>query len=320
VSMSTLKLKKWLMPALKLAIVALVVWFVRDTLLKAWNEIGQEQWHFDWLWMAIAGALYLVGLLPAALFWHRVLHVLGQKVRLGETLRAYYIAHLGKYVPGKAMVVIIRAGMVRSQRVHVGVAAASVFFETLTMMAVGAFLAAGIVAARLREESLWFWIAIGMMALSGLPTLPPIFRRLARLAGVGKSDPDVAEKLGKLGYGTLILGWICMAVVWIILGLSLWATFRAMGIEHISPWQYLPSYVASVSMALVAGFVALIPGGLVVREGVMLELLTRLFEVNAAEAAIASALLRLIWLMAELVISVILYIGWTFAKCRVGLT
>ncbi len=69
-----------------------------------------------------------------------------------NTLRAYYIGHLGKYVPGKAMVVILRTVMVRGHRVDAAVAAVSVFFETLTMMAVGAFMAAGILAVRLRKE------------------------------------------------------------------------------------------------------------------------------------------------------------------------
>ena len=81
---------------------------------------GEYSWDFDPGWLGLAGVLYLLGLLPAGLFWHRVLLVLGQDARLGETLRAYYIGHLGKYVPGKAMVVVIRAGLIRSHRVHDG--------------------------------------------------------------------------------------------------------------------------------------------------------------------------------------------------------
>jgi glycosyltransferase 2 family protein len=311
---SRAKLKKWLVPVLKLAVVLLVLWFVRGTLLAAWQEIGQEQWHFDWLWLTISGILYLAGLLPAALFWHRVLRVLGQNARLDQTLRAYYLSHLGKYVPGKAMVVVIRSGAICGGGVNVGVAAVSVFFETLTMMAVGSFLAAGIVALRVRDESLLFWLALGMMVASGVPTIPYVFRRLARLAGVGKSDPAVAENLAKLGFGTLVLGWVCMAAVWVMLALSLWAAFRAMGIEHLGPWEHLSGYVASVSLAMVAGFVALIPGGLGVREVVLLKLLIRLFDINAAEAAVASALLRLVWLVAELLISIMLYIGHLFRQ------
>ena len=300
--------KKWLKAAIKLLILGLVVWAVHGTLLDAWDQLGEHPWHLQPGWLAIAGGLYLLGLLPAGLFWHRVLRVLGQEAQLGETLRAYFIGHLGKYVPGKAMVVVLRAGLIRSHRVDTGVAAVSVFFETLTMMAVGACIAAGILAARLRDERLLFWGAVALMAAAGLPTLPPIFKRLVRLAGVGKSDPATAEKLEKLGYGTLAIGWAAMALAWVMLGLSLWATFRAAEIHGLGPLEHLSSYTASVSLAMVAGFLSLIPGGLGVRDVILVKLIVRLFQICAGPAAVASGLLRLIWLVSELIISVILYI------------
>ena len=42
-----------------------------------------------------------------------------------------------------------------------------------------------------------------MMAAAGLPTLPPVFSRLARLAGVGRGNPAAAEKLAGLRYPLL---------------------------------------------------------------------------------------------------------------------
>ena len=299
--------KKWLKTAIKLLIVIVVFWAIRGTLLDAWGKMGQYEWHLEPQWLVVAGVLYLLGLLPAGLFWHRVLRVLGQEARLGETLRAYFIGHLGKYVPGKAMVVVLRAGLIRSHRVDTGIAAVSVFFETLTMMAVGACIAAGIIAAQLGHKQFLFYGAVGLMLVAGLPTLPPIFRRLVRLAGVGKSDPTTGEKLEKLGYGTLAVGWGAMCVVWVMLGLSLWATFRAIGIDDLGPVEYLSHYTAAVSLSMVAGFLSLIPGGLGVRDGILIELIVPLFGVVAAQAVVAGALLRLVWLVSELILSIILY-------------
>lgn len=298
--------KKWLMTAVKVLIVLAVLLAVRHTITGALAELGQYRWSLDPLWLVFAGVLYLVGLLPAGLFWHRVLLVLGQDARLGETLRAYYVGHLGKYVPGKAMVVVIRAGLIRSRRVDTGVAAVSVFFETLTMMAVGALIAAAILAAAFRDQTLLFLAAVGLMVLAGLPTLPPIFKRLVRLAGVGKGDPSTGKKLDNLGYGTLLLGWASMSLVWILLGLSLWAVLRATGRTHGGPIGQLHLYTAAVSLAMVAGFLSLVPGGAVVREAVLAELMVpRLGKVIALVGAL---LLRLVWLLSELVISGILYL------------
>ncbi len=307
--------KRWLFRAVKLLIVALVVWAVWDTLDQAWDQLGEYRWQCRPAWLVVAGALYLVGLLPAAVFWHRVLLVLGQEARFGEILRAYYVGHLGKYVPGKAMVVIIRTGMIRGRRVDTAVAAVSVFVETLTMMAAGAFLAAAILAVWFRGQSLTFYGSLGLMVVAGLPTLPPVFKRLVRLAGVGKSDPAIGQKIDKLGYRTLLAGWLLMILAWGLLGLSYWATLHAMGVPGLSPLRDLPYYTASVSLAMVVGFLLLVlPGGLGIREAALVEVMIPYLEqelrlpAHAQLAAWASAaVLRLVWVISELVASAVLY-------------
>ena len=268
-------------------IVALVAWFVRGTLMKAWEQIGQQTWHWPpfWTaaaWLAAAGGIYLVGLLPAATYWHYILRVLGQDVHWSETLKAYYIGHLGKYVPGKALVVVIRTGMVRSQRVNTAVAAVSVFVETLTLMAVGAFLAAGVLACACRENAFCFGAHIGLMIVSGFPVLPPVFRQLTRLVQVGKSDAATAANLARLKFGHLFIGFLCMTLSWLLMANSLWATFRAIGITDYGPIDYAPEFVAAVALALAVGFLSFIPAGLGVRDLVLVELLVRLFRLGSA--------------------------------------
>jgi uncharacterized membrane protein YbhN (UPF0104 family) len=309
-------IKKWLMRAGKLLVVVVVFWFVRHTIFEALDQLGEYPLQLHPGWLVAAVGIYLLGLLPAGLFWHRVMVTLGQDARLLETLRAYYIGHLGKYVPGKAMVIVIRAGLIRSQRVNTGVAAASVFYETLTMMSVGAFLAAGILAVWFREQLFLCLVAVGLMFAAGLPILPPVFRRLAKLARIGRSDPQIAEKLERLGIGTLFSGVLAMAVSWLLLGISFWAVLRAMNIEDAGLASQLPLYIASVSLAMVAGFLSLIPGGVVIRELVLTELIAPHF--GNVVAFVSAIILRLVWLGGELLVSGVLYFifpqKWRFSS------
>ncbi len=300
--------KKRLLLVAKVLVLVMVVWFVHGTLLDAWRQLGKYQWSLNPWWLAAACGFYLAGLLPAGIFWWRLLRVCGQDARLGETLRAYYIGHLGKYVPGKAMVVVLRAGLIHSHRVDPGIAAASVFAETLTMMAVGAGLAAAVLAVRVHDAQELFWGAVGLAIASLAPTIPPVFRRLARMAGVGRSQPAVAENLQRLGYTTLLGGWLGMLVVWACLSLSFWATIRALGVGDLGPAEHFTGYLAAVSLSMVAGFLSLIPGGLGVRDAILLKLTSRLLPLAAAQATLAAIMLRLIWLLSELVISGILYV------------
>jgi glycosyltransferase 2 family protein len=307
-------MKKALLIAAKLLIVALVAWFVRGTLVSAWRQIGEHPLEIHPVWLVLSGAIYLVALLPAGWYWHHVLKTLGQEAGLGETLRAYYLGHLGKYVPGKAMVIILRTGLIRSHRVETALAVVSVFYETLTMMAVGSFLAVGILAFRLQEDRTMLWASFGFMLLAGLPTLPPIFRLILCTMQIvkRKTSPNPRSlypfpaPARNLTYQTVLIGWFAMFFTWAGMAASLWAVFRSCGLEF-GLIDHFPDYAAAVSLSVVAGFLALIPGGLGVRDMILAVLLVRLFQIGEAPAAVASGLLRIVWLVAELIVFAILY-------------
>jgi uncharacterized membrane protein YbhN (UPF0104 family) len=109
------------------------------------------------------------------------------------------------------------------------------------------------------------------------------------------------------GAGAMTIGWFCM-------GLSLWAVLRSMGLAEADLTAEWPRYTASVSLAMVAGFLSLIPGGAVVREAILAALMVpHLGEiapsVSAEAAALVSAvLLRLVWLGSEVLISGLLFV------------
>jgi uncharacterized membrane protein YbhN (UPF0104 family) len=80
---------------------------------------------------------------------------------------------------------------------------------------------------------------------------------------------------------------------------------RALGVAEASPIAQLPLHTAAVTLATVTGFVSFVPGGAVVREAVLTELMIP--HLGGAVALLSAILLRLVWLVAELVISGILY-------------
>jgi uncharacterized membrane protein YbhN (UPF0104 family) len=290
---------------LRLLVLTAVVWAVQRTLRIGLADLGKQHWQFQPGWLILSGLLYLVSMLPCGIFWHRVLRAMGQDARLGETLRAYYIGHLGKYVPGKALVVVLRAGLIRSHRVDTTVAAVSVFFETFTMMAVGAFVSAAILAAGSQRPWFLLLVALAAIVVVGLPTLPPVFRWLIRFPAVARRNPAQTEWIARLGYRTLLTGWVLITGGWFTMGVSLWAAHRGLGVgnpELLGQWAF---YTACVSLATVIGFVSMIPGGLGVRDVFMAQLLVPHF--GASVALVIAVVLRLVWLVAEVIISGILY-------------
>lgn len=321
--------RKWIMLCAKLAILGLVVWGVRRSLSGGIEQLREHPISIDYRWLVVAGGVYLLGMLPSGFFWYRILHRLDQRPRLGETLRAYYIGHLGKYVPGKALVVILRTGLIRSRRVDATLAAVSVFLETLTMMAVGALVAAILLGLLFRDQWQNVLLALVMAVGAGVPTLPRVFRFLVGRMGITKFNPDVLKKLQNIDLRLMAIGWVGIAFGWFLLGLSLWATLRAMGL-HGDSASDLALLTATVALAMVGGFLSLIPGGLGVRDALVIHLVMLYLshagaspanltaaDTPQAHAIVAAVLLRIVWLVAELLIAGVVYVaGMSFTSSR----
>jgi uncharacterized membrane protein YbhN (UPF0104 family) len=313
-------LKKQLILAAKILIVLAVVSWVAWELRKSWDKASLIQWSPDYFWLTMAGVFYAVGYLPAALFWRYSMQTLGQAPGFYESLRAYYIGHLGKYIPGKAMVVIIRSGLLDHTKTHASVAAAAVFLETLTMMAVGAFLAALIILlyrntsyGDIPHGNYLTLLAVGMMIAAGLPIFPPFFRKVARKLGVGKKDPEIDAKLAGLTLKTLLVGWVLLIPAWFLLGLSLWASIRGIGIEAEPLLDVLPRFTLAAAFSMVLGFVLMVPGGLGVREFAMAQVLITYFAAHpsdadpASQAIVVAGVQRIVSILTELFISALLW-------------
>ena len=207
-------------------------------------------------------------------YWHRVLRALGQASTGMIALRAFWIGHLGKYVPGKLLVVVLRSALVGSPRRHHGLIVLSVFVETLTYMSVGALLAAGILVIRFRGQWKLQLIAAGFVLLFTALMAPPVTRRL--VAGMqGRRDRTATTAPLQLPARLLAEGWGASVVSWSLASASLWATLNALpGIVPV-PFSFdvMLRLTAALTLAVVAGFASLLPGGLGVREWVLHQLM-----------------------------------------------
>ncbi|MDR3183452.1 MAG: flippase-like domain-containing protein [Planctomycetaceae bacterium] len=298
----------------KIVIVLAVSAYLAWELHKSWGKIHQTDWQANYLWLTLAGVFYIAAFVPSAVFWRYAMRSFGQSPGLYESFRAYYIGHLGKYVPGKALPVIIRAGLLDSAKTQPAAAAAAVFLETLTMMSAGAFLAALYAAVLLRNTptpygyGLPLLLSAAIMLLAALPVLPPVFRLIAK-----KVLPKTHSESLRLTFMTLLTGYLLMIPLWLMLGLSLWAVIHGIGISV--PFSEYPQFTAAAAFAMVFGFISMVPGGLGTREFMLVQILTAYFATlpDISEPAAATALAitaagvqRLVSIIAELIVSALL--------------
>jgi glycosyltransferase 2 family protein len=302
--------------AIKAILTVLVLVFVGRHVDRTWHELldrGQTP-RIDWAWFSVSVAVYLIGLAAFGVFFWRIMKAGKTPTLLPPALRAYLISHLGKYVPGKAMVVVMRAGLVAPYGARPATAAFATLYETLVMMAAGGLVASAGFAigsgpsarvpvplfggSEIEAPLALMGLALGLAFL--VVVWPSVFPGLAGLARVPL--PNVGpDALPKFSLRLLAEGLAWSVLGWVLLGLSQVAVIRALSTDGlaISAW---PLAIASVALATVAGFVVPIaPGGLGVREWVLWTALASTIDRDLA--VVAALLLRLAWVLGEVLVA-----------------
>ncbi len=289
----------------KAAVALIVAYGIQKSLTAAWHELSQQKLNVDFAWLVACGVFYLAGLIPAALYWHWLMQTLGQPVPRFAAFRAHSIGHLGKYVPGKAMVFVLRIGLLPAANRNVISASLAVFYETINLMSVGATLGAILLMTSFAVSKSLVIAVVAMALVSASATFPPVLSGLGRWALRLRPQWSIGAELTKIGYRHFVVGWCVSLLVWLCWGLSFWANLRALLPAEQVPLSEFPFYLASISLAVVAGFASMIPAGVFVREAVLLELLDTHYP--AGTALVAAVMIRAVWLLSELFLSVILY-------------
>ena len=253
--------------------------------------------QIDYRWWIVAVTVYLFSMLLSAAFWQRVLIAFKQEPKFIDAVAAFFTSQLGKYVPGKAMVVVIRTDMICGQHVNTKPAAASVFVETLTWLFTGAAIASVLLIIKFQEHPALQITAAVLTIAAGILTWPSVFQKIAtKVSSIGKAKTN--NVFTGLNLKTMSQGWLLLSIGWCFNGASLWMVIRGIPGCELQPEHFWLT-LACVSLATVAGFVSLLPGGIGVRELVLIPLLGP--TIGPANAIIAAIVIRLVWLASELV-------------------
>lgn len=285
------------------------------------NSQGRIEGSIGWPWLLLAALTYGLGWLPAVWFWRALLENHGYSLGWKSSLSSHYCGHVGKYVPGKAVVVMIRAALIRRDKIPTSVAVVTATYETLASMAAGGLLVLlllpwvfdieqvhGVLVSldlnqRISAEDIADWRVIStiVIAISALASLPVLARLMSIVAG--KLKPSSDRPARKPSLKLLFLGLVVLTFGWWIHGLSLGCALRAVAPDQFS-WLSWPVWTCAVTAATVGGFVILVaPGGLGIREAIIVAFLLTMPGLSSAEAVATAVLLRLAWFSLELVIA-----------------
>lgn len=302
----------------------------RATLSRSLPEIR----NFDGVFLILAVFFYGFGLMPSGLLLDQATRTFGHRPPLDLSLAAQTIGHIGKYVPGKALVVVLRASVLGRAGVPFRDSTLCIFIETLMMMAVGGSLSAAVLLW-LPLPSWILWLAILAAIGSSIPTFPPVLQWIIEKIATGRENQSPrggsetrAENLEQddvalnrfhayrhsqgMQWRLFGVGWLLSIWTWLLFGLSFACIIMSVPTANPIPFGFelMAISTAAISLAIVAGFASLLPGGAGVRELVLASILGVLL--SPSHGLIAAILARLVHLAVEVCFASLAWIWITY--------
>ncbi len=194
------------------------------------KKLRNRIYKVDSKWLIASILCVSCGIIFPGAYWFFTLRSLNIRVPWQVVARAYYVGNLGKYVPGKAMVLIMRAAALKPFGASIKLTTLSVFVETLTTMAVGAAIGALIILNM--EVPRWLqWMGILTAVCAVTPTLPWIFRPILKLR-LPTDDPLSQALDHDYNWRLMMRGWLLSGCSWLFLGTSLYSAVMAIPIAN----------------------------------------------------------------------------------------
>ncbi len=276
-------------------ITAAALWFVARWLLQVDHQVWSSIRHLRFGWLMGSLVIFQVWFLLRFAAWEVIVKRHGSSAQRHQTLRAWTVSELMRYIPGNLWSF---AGKYRSS-VSTGTTTGGAI-QSMAIEAGGLLSGAGLVSALFLDASRWWWSAIIIILL--LPPLAPIlFRFIGRLAKwVDVPRLNMTETIG------LILWY---AVVWVMFGLATamiyWSFPEAVTIT-------LTRLIGINVAAWLIGYLSIItPMGLGVRELAFVKLTAGLLSNGLASLV---ALVTRLWFVLSELIFLFLVLIWSAIK------
>lgn len=221
------------------------------------------------LWFVLAVAAGLLGMTGIGLTWGKIVGDLDRELPRRQTLRAYFVGQLGKYVPGGVWAVMGRGEWAARSGIGRGAAYLSTLMSMVTAyLSASTVVLVSLVLGARPEGSPFLVLAIAALAPIGLLALhPALFGRMLKLLGRLRRRPVQSITAPPLGDS---LRYVLRQVPsWLLIAAATWLVARGMGIEAGGLTLLL-----ATCASWVAGFLFLpTPGGIGIREAAFVTVL-----------------------------------------------
>ncbi len=285
-------------------VAAVVIGFAAREVAKQWRDVAPalQELRLDWLRVLGSGALVLATYLILIEAWRATLRVWSERIPFASAARIWFVSNLGKYVPGKVWQIAAMGALAQRSGISPAAAIGSSLLVNLVSVLAGfaviAITAAGRVGAVIGAQTtgsgersaelmiVGVAVAGGVVLLLAPVTVPKLAALASRVTGRPLAIPRVPASAVWVAAASTLVSWVLYGIAFALFAHGV--TPRATGNAS--------SYIAVYTGSYLAGYLALFaPGGVGVREAVLVLAMPRFDLASAPDAAVIAITSRL-WL------------------------
>jgi uncharacterized membrane protein YbhN (UPF0104 family) len=285
-------------------VVLIIFYFLLENLFSNWSQIKEYSWDFHYPLLIFS--FVLVGLTYSVLvkIWNQILKQSGSTVSYSKMFKIWFISNLGRYVPGKVwqflgmLYLLEKEDVPKSKGFSVAILAQSLSSMAGILVAL-AFLKHDLYRS-IFSQNLWFlFILVAFVAgVAILLFYPDLLQKLINLAlGLFKKEKISLNYKPK----NVLFYLLSYAGCWLLFGFCFLIFIKSI---IPAPLEIYFGVTGAFAGSVTIGFLAFFtPGGIGVREGLLVALLSPYFS---APVATLIALLSRLWVtLAELLLLLI---------------
>ncbi|MBU1470876.1 MAG: flippase-like domain-containing protein [candidate division Zixibacteria bacterium] len=297
--------KKLWVRLIQILVILALLYFVGSRIITNWTHVSTYDWKINYFLLAVSLLTMLSALFVMSIVLSIILGTLSKNVSIAKAFKIAYLSQLGRYLPGKVwqlfgMIHLAgKEGVSRAEAVTSFVLAQIFTTPPALLIVAGFLILPGYYLDSAFISPTIGYVVIGISLIPVVILFKPSWLRNIINAIVTRFGSDAIKFHVRGRIGAKILAMYCVG--WILYGTAFYLFL--ISVSDFPPGNYLQAVGIFAAAYLIGYWSILTPGGIGVREAVLVLFLSPIFGSGVAAAIAAFA--RVWSIVGELIASVI---------------
>lgn len=272
-------------------IILLSILYLGKSVYGNWNQIQNISWRPNFIFLFLSFSIEMFVQIMGVFFWTRIIKFLGAGIALKKALKIWFVSSLGRYLPGKAWHLLGMMFLLSKEGIPAEVSITSSIFVQVYSLVPGIIISAFSILPFVGNSN----VIIAILAISVFTVLfishPKIIGKLIRFLAQKRGKNIVVPGISPMNSFLILLSYL---IYWILRGIGFFLFVKSFYFEI--GFNLLPIAVSVFSSSYIIGLLFLLsPGGVGIRESVMLKMTDILLKIPTGIAS-GLTIFNRIWL------------------------